>query len=91
MQGETRPQQSREDSATHLLLPHCFSHVVSHRPVHPIHTETAQNKQLLERGDVVVTQRERELLEGVEVAPLGEAQDIRGGINPETVQAPIVT
>lgn len=57
----------------HVLLPHGYGHIVGHRPVDPVHTETAQNKQLLERGDVsVIPQGEGELLQRIQVIPLGK-------------------
>ena len=80
------PHRKGQANTSNSLLSHCYSHVVGHGPIYPIHTETAQNKQLLEKGDVVIiTQGEWKLLKWIQVIPLGKAKNIHAGVNWEMI------
>lgn len=72
--GNGPTERAKPTQTPHLLLSHGHSHIVGHGPIDPVHTETTQNKQLLESGDVVViTQGEWELLQRIQVVPLQRA------------------
>lgn len=84
-----RPHRKGRAAPTpHSLLSHRHGHVVGHRPVDAVHTEAAQDQQLLEGGDVaVVAQGEGELLERVQVVPLGRTKRSCGGVRCAAAQA----
>lgn len=52
-------------------LAHCHCHIVHHRPVHPVHTEAAQQEKLLEVCDIaLVVHWQWDLLQSICVIPL---------------------
>lgn len=69
----------REESDSRLA--HCHCHIVHHRPVHPVHPETAQQEKLLEVCDIaLIAHWQWDLLQSICVVPLARKESTQ--MNP---------